>query len=112
MARAFHVSTGTGAPAAVLIPGASDFLAFFGSSVETSGFYVKFWWSGNTVNAPVVGTTIPMLTIPVPITGQVVSLNFPLNNGGNLFMWATKNGGDTDATPLAAGGDALTVIFD
>jgi hypothetical protein len=112
MARSFHTSTGTGAPAPLLIPGASDFLALFASSVETGAFYVKLWWSGNNTAPPVVGTTIPTLTIPVPANGQAVSLNFPLNNGGNLYMWATKNGGDTDTTALTAGGDALTVVFD
>jgi hypothetical protein len=112
MARSFHFSTGTGAPTAQVIVGASDFLALFASSAEAANYYVKFWWSGNTTNAPVIGTTKPSLTIPVPISGQSSTLNFPLNNGGLLYVWVTAGGADTDATALTAGSDAITIVFD
>jgi hypothetical protein len=112
MARSYHATTGTGAVAATLINGASDFLGVAVTSNETTAFFVKFWWSGNTNVAPTVGTTIPKLTLQVPITGLSFHLNFPLNNGGLLYWWASTLQADTDSTALVVGGDVLTLVFD
>lgn len=112
MARSYHVATGTGAVAATLINGASDFLGVCVTSSETTPFYVKFWWSGNTNVAPTVGTTVPKLTVAVPTTGLSYQLNFPLNNGGLMYWWASTLPADSDSTPLVVGGDVITVIFD
>ena len=112
MARSYHASTVTTAVTATLINGASDFLGVAATSSETTPYYIKFWWSGNTNVAPTVGTTIPKLTIAVPTTGLSFHLNFPLNNGGLLYWWASTNPADTDSTVLVVGGDVITVIFD
>jgi hypothetical protein len=112
MARSFHATTGTGTVAGTLINGASDLLAVVATSVETTPFYLKFWWSGNSNLAPTIGTTIPKLTLAVPVAGVNFHLNFPLNNGGLLYFWASTNAADTDATALAVGGDVVTVVFD
>jgi hypothetical protein len=112
MARSYHVTTGTGAVAATLINGASDYLGIVVATAETTPFYIKLWWSGNTNVAPTVGTTIPKLTIEVPTTGLSSHLSFPLNNGGLLYWWASTNAADTDSTALVVGGDVITIIFD
>jgi hypothetical protein len=112
MARSYHASTGTGAVAATLINGASDLLAVSVTSSETTAFYLKLWWSGNTNVAPTIGTTAPKITLAVPTTGLNFALNFPLNNGGLLYWWASTSPGDTDSTPLVVGGDVITIVFD
>lgn len=112
MARSFHASTGTGTVAATLINGASDLLGVLATSSETTPYYIKFWWSGNTNVAPTVGTTVPKVTVAVPTTGLSYQLNFPLNNGGLLYYWASTLPADTDATALVVGGDVISVIFD
>lgn len=112
MARSYHASTGTGTVAATLINGASDFLGIAATSSETTAYYIKLWWSGNTNVAPTVGTTVPKFTLAVPTTGLSFALNFPLNNGGLMYWWASTLPADTDSTPLVVGGDVITVIFD
>lgn len=112
MARSYHVTTVVGAPVATLINGASDFLGINATSAEAAAYFIKLWWSGNTNVAPTVGTTAPKLTLAVPTTGLNFHSNFPLNNGGLMYWWATLNAADADATALTAGGSVVTITFD
>lgn len=126
MARSTHFTTGTGAPAAVLLPSASTFLGIAAASAEAAAFYVKLWWEGTgtppptvpggaqpATSAPVAGTTVPHLTIQVPTTGLLLSmLGVPLNNGGRIWYWVTSLKADSDTTALPTGGDVITLIYD
>lgn len=112
MARSYHASTTTGTAVGTLVYGASDFLGVAVTSAETTPFYLKLWWSGNTNVAPTIGTTIPKITLAVPTAGLNFHLSFPLNNGGLLYWWASTNAADTDSTALVVGGDVVTIIFD
>jgi hypothetical protein len=126
MALAFKFTTGTGAPAASLVAGGAGSI-FFGlaaSSAESGNYYLKLWWEGTgtpppssvagsqpSTSIPVPGTTLPSATIPIPSTG-LFNLSFnPINNGGRLWFWVTKNAADLDATALAAGGDVITLFY-
>lgn len=126
MARSTHFTTTTSAPAAVLLPSASTFLGIAATSAEAAAYYVKLWWEGTgtapptvpggaqpATSGPTVGTTVPNITIQVPTTGLLLTtLAEPLNNGGRIWYWVTKNAADSDNTALVTGGDVITLIYD
>lgn len=116
MSFALKFATGTGTPAAALVPGGySQLLGIAASSAEAATYYVKLYWQGNAGSntAPAVGTTIPSLTIPIPTTGQsLIALTQAVNNGGPLWYWVTKNAADTDNTALVTGGDVVNLILE
>ena len=127
MARAFKVTTTTGAVAAQLLAGgsASTFYGLYASSAEAAnGLFVKLYWEGTgtavpyapgiaqSTTVPVAGTTVPSLTISVPTTGLILGSPIPVNNGGRIWYWITGAAADSSTTVLATGGDVITFIFD
>lgn len=126
MARSSHFTIGTTAPAAQLLPSASTFLGIAATSAEAAAYFVKLWWEGTgtapptsaggaqpATTGPVVGTTVPNITIQVPTTGLLTTLlGVPLNDGGRIWFWVTKLAADSDTTALVTGGDILTLIYD
>ena len=90
----------------------------FLNTSATADMYVKFYW-GVQGAVPVVGTTVPNLTVAVPATctapaavGQVLQ-NFsnPMLLNGTLWMAVTANPVSTDTTAVAAGQGILTVLL-
>jgi len=127
MARSTHFTTTTAAVAATRLPSASVFLGIIATSAEAaSGLFVKLWWEGTgtappttaggsqpATAAPIVGTTVPHLTIPIPtVTGLAFNLAEPLNNGGNIWYWVTGAAADNSTAVLATGGDVITLVYD
>lgn len=113
--RAFKIITGTGTPALTKLGDAVSLQGVCASNAETSTtIYLKLWWQtpGNTT-LPIIGTTAPSVTIPIPSTGQpLVVWNQPLNMGGPAWMAVTKLAADTDTTALATGGEVVTLFLD
>jgi hypothetical protein len=120
MAFTKQVVIAGGTPVATLLNGPTELYGL--SATNSQGtpaiYYVKFYWQGvgapppgTSVVNPVVGTTLPQLTIPVPV-GGLFNLSFdPMNNGGPLWYWVTLNALQTDATAIATGGDVLSFIL-
>ena len=113
--RAFKVITGTATPALTKLGDSVSLQGIAASNLETTTtIYVKLWWQdpGNQT-LPVIGTTIPSLTLPVPAAGQpLVVWNQPLNMGGPCWVAVTKLAADTDDTALTTGGEVITLILD
>ena len=125
MALSYHFTAGTATPAATLVAGGagSTFYGLAATNGEAAAIFLKLYWEGTGTAAPSVGgvqpattlptagTTIPQLTIPVPV-GGLFNLSFdPVNLGGRIWYWVTKNAADTDATALTTGGDVFSLIY-
>ena len=126
MALAYKFTAGTGTPAATLVAGGSASILYGLSATngEAAAIFLKLYWEGTgvapptipggaqpAVTVPIAGTTIPSLTIAVPV-GGIYNLGFiPVNNGGRMWYWVTKNAADSDATALTTGGDVFTIIY-
>ena len=77
--------------------------------------FVKLWWSGTLNTAPVVGTTVPTITITCPAAstttgGNTNNLANPCSGQGTLWMWVTKLAPATDTTVTAVGDGILTIL--
>jgi hypothetical protein len=117
---------GTGAVTATLLPSASILYGVYASSAEAANAcFIKFYWEGTgvappttpfgsqpAVVVPAAGTSVPQLTIAVPQTGTLLSAAVPLNNGGRIWYWISKNPALLDTTVLVTGGGIVTFIYD
>lgn len=125
MARATKITTGTGTPVATLLQSASTFYGVYATNAEAAAYFIKLWWSGTGTapptipggaqpapTLPVAGTTVPSLTIAIPTSGLIPACELPLNLGGQLWYWITKNAADSDDTALTTGGDVVTFVYD
>ena len=84
----------------------------FTATVSNSGAAAAFLKLYNLATAPTVGTSVPVLTVPVPLSG-IVSLN--LGHSGHRFatgiaLAITNLVADTDTTAVAA--NQVKVILD
>ena len=128
MARAIKLTTSTAAVTAQLLGGGSASI-FYGLTATGAGnaaaYYIKFWWEGTgtaaptaslqapSTTTPVAGTTVPHLTVAIPVAGLPPGSTVePINNGGRIWYWVTTSLADNAATVLAAGGDVITVFVD
>lgn len=72
------------------------------SNINAAARFVKLY---DKATAPVVGTDVPLVTIPIPAGGSVSlalgAIGMQLNNG--LALAITTLGTDADATAVAAG---------
>lgn len=69
--------------------------------------YVKLY---DATDSPVVGTTIPKLTLQIPASGQLALPQMALNFGHTAWMATTVNAVDSDTTAVGAG-DLITQLF-
>ena len=107
--------TTTSAPALIQLKGGQncDLLGIIATSAEAAaGMFVKFWWSSNANAAPVLGVTLPDLTISIPVTGLVAPFNYPILHAGPLWVAVTKVLAGTDTTALATGGGTVTLLLE
>jgi hypothetical protein len=115
MASVYKFTTGTGSPAAAVVPGTAVLCGLSATCAEAAAFFIKFWWPGNTpatTTTPTVGTTVPSLTIAIPTSGLLaMPTQLGLNNGGPLYYWVTKNAADSDNTALTTGGDVISLFL-
>ncbi len=114
-AQAFHFSVTTGAPALQAVGPPNKQINITGvlASGDTAACFVKIWWQGNSNTAPVLGTTAPNATFPVPPVsagGLSVALFSPITNAGPCFVAVTKLAADSDTTALAAGSVVTLLI--
>jgi hypothetical protein len=90
-----------------------DFFGLTATSAEAAGaMFLKLWWGGNSNATPVLGTTLPTVTISVPTTGLVVPFYVPLIYAGPCWYAVTKNNVGTDATALSTGGGVVTLFLE
>jgi len=90
----------------------------FINTSAAANMFVKFYWGQNGA-VPIVGTTIPNLTVAVPATaaapaavGQVAqNWSNPLILNGTLWMAVTGAPAASDTTAVAAGQGVLTVLL-
>ena len=104
----------------VQIGGASESTKIAGAQfINTAAYtiYVKLYWAPQGVT-PVVGTSVPSMTIgvPAPVSttapGQFeANLSNPLLGNGILWMWVTKSPGASDTTATSAGDGILTLFI-
>lgn len=91
----------------------ADFYGIIATSAEAAGaMFVKLWWGGNNNATPVLGTTLPNITISVPTTGLIVPFEWPLVYPGPLWVAVTKLNVGTDTTVLATGGGVVTLLLE
>lgn len=91
-----------------------------GVNTAAYAIFVKFYWFLPTaaVPTPIVGTTVPDLTLEVPALGTATGqANQPMpTNGvtktGQLFMAVTKLATDADATVVVAGDGLISVFYE
>ena len=110
-----HFLTGTSTPALTLLKGGQnvDFFGCAATNNETSTvIYLKLWWQGNSNVAPIIGTTAPTLTIPIPTNGQYFVHPVPIIMPGPCWYAVTKLQADTDDTALSTAGEAVTLFIE
>jgi len=93
-----HFTTGTSAPVWTL--------------AGSGAYFIKIYWQGTASGIPVVGVTVPDLTIPIYTTTLGVEFHRALVQNGPMYYTVTKNAGDTDATALSSGGDVITLLVE
>lgn len=114
--RAFKFTTLTGTPVINQISGGQP-TAFMGATsdnLETSTtIYLKLWWQGDVSAIPVIGTTPPSATIPIP-AGGLAPFSFirALQMAGPLWYAVTKLGADADTTALSTAGETVTLFLE
>jgi hypothetical protein len=90
-----------------------DFWGLCATSMEAAGaMFVKLWWGGNSNATPVLGTTLPTLTISIPTTGILAPMDWPIVYPGPLWVAVTKNNVGTDTTVLSTGGGVVTLFLE
>jgi len=107
--------TTTSAPALTLLKGGQscDFIGIIATSMEAAGaMFVKLWWGGDSNAIPILGTTLPTVTISIPTTGIVQSLDVNLIYPGPLWVAVTKQNVGTDTTVLTTGGGVVTLLLE
>jgi hypothetical protein len=102
------------------ISGASETAKIAGLIAQNTAAYdifIKAYWSRQG-EVPVVGTTIPDLTIGIGAPSTTVtpgqqfnSIANPVGRMGQLWIWVTKNAADTDTTATAAGDGIITLLL-
>jgi hypothetical protein len=107
--------TTTNAPALAVLKGGQncDFWGLSATNNETSTtIYLKLWWQGNGNVVPVLGVTVPTVTIAIPSSGIYESQTVALIMPGPLYYAVTKLQADTDQTALSTGGEAITLFLE
>jgi hypothetical protein len=110
-----HFTTGTGTPVWTQAGSFTGLYAITATNAEAATYYIKFFWAGTTPNKslpPVVGVTVPNLTVPINTTGNGPTYVRGIVQNGPLWYTVTKNAGDTDATALSTGGDVITLLVE
>lgn len=74
--------------------------------------YLKIY---NVNSAPTVGTTVPLMTIPIPANTQGAGVSIPFSMGVNfsagIYIAITAQAADNDATAVAAGDVIVNLTF-
>lgn len=90
-------------------------------NTTAAAVFIKFYWHIPTaaVPVPVVGTTVPDITIEIPALGTATGSDgrdwpngIMKNAGAVLFFAITNLAPDNDATAVAAGSAIVTIFFE
>lgn len=100
-ATRFNVNSAATTNATSVRASAARLMMVVASNVNAAARYLKLY---DKASAPVVGTDVPLLTIPIPATGQVsVELGaMGLNFANGLALAITAGAADTDVAAVAA----------
>jgi hypothetical protein len=97
----------------------ANFKGIVAQCVAAYDIFLKLYWFTPTASAtaPVVGTTIPQLTIAIASSNlQTPDANFSWPDGitgnGQLWVAVTKVASDTDTTAVAAGDGIITLLVE
>ncbi|MCP3709726.1 hypothetical protein M3I54_22545 [Paraburkholderia sp. CNPSo 3274] len=89
-------------------PYAGNLAGYLILNTNAAARYVKLY---DSTDQPVVGTTVPKLTIQIPASSEaVLSLAIPANFSHTMWMATTVNAADSDATVVGAG-DLITQLL-
>jgi hypothetical protein len=107
-ATPYFVNSAASTNGALILTGTSGLQAFHATNTGASAAFVKLF---NKATAPVVGTDVPEMVIPVPAAvGGVPGVNPRLDMGFNSFRFPlglgiaiTGGAADSDTTAVAAG---------
>ncbi len=88
-------------------------------NTTAAAIYIKFYFHQPTeaVPAPVVGTTVPDMTIQIPALGTTTGSDGRdwangITKPGNLYFALTNLPADNDATVVAAGSGLVSILFE
>jgi hypothetical protein len=89
-------------------------------NTTAAAVFIKFYWYIPTDAAPtpIVGTTVPDITIEIPALGTATGSdtrdwpNGLVKNQGNLYFSITNLPADADATVVAAGSAIVSIFFE
>jgi hypothetical protein len=107
--------TTTNAPALVQLKGGQncDFMGIIATSMEAAGaMFVKIFCQGQSNVAPVLGVSLPTLTISIPTTGIVQPFYWGVVSQGPCYVAVTKANVGTDTTALTTGGGVVTLLLE
>lgn len=86
-------------------------------NVAAYDIFLKFYWSKQG-EVPVVGTTVPDMTVGVSAPGTTItagqliaSFDNPVCKMGQLWMWVTQLATAADTTATAAGDGIITLLL-
>jgi hypothetical protein len=107
-ATPYFVNSAASTNVALILTGTSGLQAFYATNTGAAAAFVKLY---NKATAPVLGTDVPEMVIPVPAAvGGVPGVNPPLDMGFNSFRFPlglgiaiTGGAADSDTTAVAAG---------
>jgi hypothetical protein len=89
-------------------------------NTTAAAVFIKFYWfiPSDAVPQPVVGTTVPDITIEIPALGTATGsdgrdwTNGLIKNQGALYFAITNLAADADATVVAAGSAIVSIFFE
>lgn len=94
-----------------LVPVRGGIANLKGALIINTNAAVRFVKLYDSTDAPVVGTTVPALTIEIPASGQLaLTWSDGVNFGHTMWMATTVNVADSDTTAVGAG-DLITQLF-
>lgn len=99
--------------------GQANLKGLIATNTSAAAIFLKFYWYAATpaVPVPVVGTTVPDITIELPALGTTtgtVMQSWPdgITKTGELYFAVTNLSADNDATVVAAGSGLISIIYE
>lgn len=105
-ATTYHFTTGASTNLQNVRAGQVANLTGMSVANVATAIYIKFYWTNGT---PVVGTTVPNLTVGVAASANVLTPTPQVTGNGQLWVAVTAAAADGDSANAAAG--AVVTLF-